>query len=125
LILCDRVGRQRGTQKASPIGVFLSFDLRRFPGSTPPFAVWVQATNAVGSLRLQLDFERALPDRPEFGVILSVPFTMRFRNSHVIAEHEAVFVDGIDLPAEGLYRVRLGLAGATILTRYIVARRIP
>ena len=123
LVLCDRVGRQRGTQKASPVGAFSTFDLRSFPGNTPPFAVWVQVTNAVGLLRLQLDFERALPDRPEFEAIVSVLFTMRFSNSLTIGEYEAVLEHGIHLPAEGLYRVRLRLAEATILTRYIMARQ--
>ena len=125
LILCDRVGRFRGTRKASPVGVFTAFDLRRIPGSTPSFTVWVQAENAAGPLLMSLVFERALPDRPAFKEELTIRFTMKFKNSNLVAEHANVFEDGIDVTDEGLYRLRLEVGGATIMSRHFVVRRVP
>ena len=124
LVMCDRVGRKAGSGKASPVGVFHSFNLPRLPGSTQPFSVWVEATNAVGWLRMDLVFERALPDRPEFEELLVVPFTMSFANSMAIVEHVAVIEDGIDLPGEGSYRLSLECAGTSILSRAFVVRRV-
>ena len=123
LVLCDRVGRTAGSGKASPVGVFQSFDLQKPSGSTTPFSVWVQATNAVGQVLMQLVFERALSKVPEFEEVVSVRFTVFFENSTTIVEHEAHFANGIVLPAEGNYRVRLECAGCTILSRYFLVRR--
>lgn len=124
LVMCDRVGRTAGSGKASPVGIFHSFDLQKLPGSTPPFSVWVQATNAVGQVLMQLVFERALSKVPEFEAVVGVRFTVFFENSTAIVEHEAHFANGIELPAEGNYRVRLDCAGYTILSRYVLVRRM-
>ena len=124
LVMCDRVGRKAGSGKASPLGILHSFDLSRFPGSTPPFSVWVEVTNAVGRLRMRLVFERALPHRPEFEELLVVPFTLSFENSMAIVEHVAVIGDGIVVPDEGSYRVRLECAETTIIARAFAVRRV-
>jgi hypothetical protein len=123
LVLCDRVDRTAGSGKASSIGIFHSFDLQRLPGSTKPFSVWVQATNAVGQVLMQLVFERALSKVPEFEEVVTVRFTVFFENSTAFVEHHARFENGIELPVEGNYRVRLDCAGSTILARYFVAKR--
>ena len=93
-----------------------------FPATTRPFSVWVQLTDGNGVVRMKLVFEHVLPERPAFEVLLTVPFPVRFDNPNVVHEHEAVFEQGIDLPCEGLYRVRLEAGGTTVMQRYFVAR---
>lgn len=97
--------------------------MQKLPGRTPAFSVWVQASNAVGQLLMRLVVERALSKVPEFEVVVVVPFTVFFENSTALIEHEAHFENGIELPAEGNYRIRLDCAGSTILSRYFLAKR--
>ena len=87
LVLCDRIGRVRQSDRASPVGVLHTISARSFPTITRPFSAWMQLTQGNGHVAMGLVIERLLPERPDVQRLFVAPFSLHFADPNVMLEH--------------------------------------
>src|SRR6266516_776934 len=85
ILLCERTILEEGTRNVSLINVFLGFKLSAFPGTTRPFELYLQLTDAEGAYDLTVN----VVDLSSGNVIAEIPpyhFEVddRLRTSHIV-----------------------------------------
>jgi len=99
ILLCDAVLTDPFTGKGSVIGILSQFTLPEFPGDTPPFFVYLQLTDGIGSYTLSIEIRDRADDEALFkGVLLKVEFAERGVKNNVV-----IPMPPLPLPHPGAY----------------------
>lgn len=99
ILLCDAVLTDPFTGKGSLIGILSQFTLPEFPGDTPPFFVYLQLTDGIGSYLLSIELrDRATDEAMYEGELMEIEFAERAVKNNIVLP-----MPPLPLPHPGAY----------------------
>jgi hypothetical protein len=114
LILCDHVLVEQGTKKISIIGSFRRVDVEQFPAKLPPFFLYAELTDGLGSGIMESVLSRLETDEQVFSYRTPIRFS-----DQLSVLRTRLRISNCTIPSSGAYQFMLLVDGMFVAQRQL------